>query len=418
MLIIIQKLRKEKTMKIKKESIIRILLFLIGVFCQINPLISRGIMVLYLGFCLFLFILSINPKKIKFGIGFLWYFTFVLFCMFSLLYTINTINPDFVYVRILTYLFMLFLAAPFLEKDKGIKTVAKGFVIGGLIGITIVLINQYSLIGVRRLGGKLYGSYAEFGAVCALSITSFWWLQKEYKSGNVIKVFLFMYLALGILLSGARKAMLIAILIPLFMQLFDKRKKITKKFMIFSALVIIAITIVYVVLSNEYLYKFIGYRIESGIESVIGEEKEDASLYERGSFKKLAKEMFKEKPIIGWGMHGFAMRNYYAHGNALHFLLYSHDGFLEILSCYGLIGFILYYWIFAYIIINYKELLYDDTGIFLFSYIIIILLMELYSISFFNSFYILMIGSCANIVSKRRKNNEKYIEKNIKTFTG
>lgn len=417
MLIIIQKLEGKNRMKIKKENIINLLLFLVGVFCQINPIMSRGAMIVFLGLCLFLFILLINNKKIKFGIGFFWYFSFVIFCMFSLTYTINKINPDFVYIRIITYLILLFFAAPFFEKEESVKTITKGFLIGGLIGITVVLVNQYSLIGVRRLGGNLYGSYAEFGAVCTLAMTSFIWLQKEYKVGKIIKILVFLYLALAIILSGARKAMIIVILVPLFMQIFDKRKKIAKKFVILLALAIFSMVAIYLSLNNEYLYKFIGYRIESGIASVIGEKEEDASLYERSSFKDLAKEMFKEKPVLGWGMHGFAIKNYYEHGNSLYFLLYSHDGFLEILSCYGLIGFILYYWVFVYIIINYKKMLYDDTGIFLFSYIIIILLMELYSISFFNSFYILMIGASANIVSKRRRKDERNIENNIKICT-
>ena len=404
-------------MKIKKESIIRLLLFLIGVFCQINPLLSKGILVIYLSFCLFLFLLSISFKQIRFGIGFFWYFIFVMFCLSTLTYTINTINPEYVYIRILTYLLLLFLAAPFFEKEYSVKIIVKGFFIGGIIGITYVLINQYNLIGVNRLGGNIYGSYAEFGAVCTLTMTSFIWLNNDYKKMRAFKLFLFLYLAIAIMLSGARKAMLITILIPLFMQLFDKRKKTTKKFTILLIISIVSLIVVYISLNNEYLYKFIGYRIESGITSITGKEEQDASLYERNSFKKIAKEMFLEKPLMGWGIHAFAIKNYYEHACLAYFLLYSHDGFLEILSCYGLIGFMLYYWVFIYIIINYKKLLYDDVGIFLFSYIIIILLMELYSISFFNSYYILLIGLCAELVSKRRICNESSTEKNIKIIT-
>ena len=398
-------------MKIKKEDIKKLLLFLIGVFCQINPLMSRGLMVIYLGLCSFLFLLSIDIKKLKISKGLIWYGAFVTLCLISLSYTINTINPDFVYARILIYLYLLILSLPFLYKRENIETVVKGFIIGGLIGITVVLTNQYSIIGQKRLGGNIYGSYAEFGAVCSLTMTSFIFLQKKIKIKNFLKIIIFAYILLAIMLSGARKALLISILIPLFLQMFDKRKKMHKKFMILFVLSIFSILVVYISLNNEYLYKFVGKRIESGISSVLGEEKDDASLYERNSFKKLAKQMFKEKPITGWGIHSFALKNYYNCGK----LLYSHDGFLEILSCYGLIGFIFYYWIFVYVFVNYKKLLYDDVGIFLFSYMITILLMELYSISFFNSFYLILIGACVNIIERGGEKSEKFTKNNIQS---
>lgn len=392
-------------MKIRKENIVKLLLILIGIFCQINPLISRNTMMIYLLFCFFLFALTINIKKINFNKGFVWYLIFVLFCLFTLTYTINRINPEYVYIRIFTYLILLLLSAPFLKEEKNVRTVVEGFLIGGLIGITYVLINQYNLIGIRRIGGNLYGSYAEFGAVCALAMTSFLWLQRSMKKKKILKFFLFFYIAFAIIVSGARKAILIAILIPLFMQLFDKRKRIEKKMMFLLIMSILSLIILTAILNNKYLYKTIGYRIESGISSIINDSKEDSSLDERNSFKKLAFELFKERPVFGWGIHGFAMKNYTTHGNILYYLLYSHDGFLEILSCYGLIGFILYYWIFVYIIYNYKKMLYDDTSIFLFSYIIVILLMELYSISFLNSYYVIMIGASANIIEKRKNND-------------
>ena len=393
-------------MKIKKQDIISILLFLIGFFCQTSPLMSRGVMVGYLGFCLMLFIACINFRKRRFGIGFLWYLVFTIFCLVTLLYTINTINPDYVYIRIITYLALLFLASPFLTEENNVKKMVKGFIVGGLVGITIVLVNQYNLIGVKRLGGNLYGSYAEFGNVCMLTMASFIWLKEEFTKNKIFRFMLFIYISLAIILSGARKAILVSVLMFIFLQLLDKRKKITKKIVVVSALSILTILFITVSLNNKYLYDSVGYRIESGIASLIGEEKSDASLYERNSFKELAKYMIAEKPIFGWGIHGFAIMNYYEHNGLINFLLYSHDGFLEILSCYGILGFLLFYWIFIYIFIHYKKLLYDDVGIFLFSYAIIILLMEPYSISFLSSYYILIIGACANIITKRRNNSE------------
>lgn len=392
-------------MKIKKESLANLLLMMIGIFCQINPLLSRGMMIIYLGFCLFLYILILGIEKIKLGIGFYWYFFFVAFCLFSLTYTVNNINPDFVYIRIITYLVLLFLVIPFMRKEDNIKKVIKGFFWGGLLGISYVFIKQYNLIGVRRLGGGLYGSCVEFGMVGNLAMMSFLLINKNNRKHKIINILVFTYLTLAIALSGTRKAMLMILLMLLFMQLFDKRKTLPRRIIVLSLLAMTSLITLYVLLNNEYLYKFIGNRIESGFNSVVGKE-EDESLEERSTFKNLAIQIFKERPIFGWGMHGFAMKNYYAHNKARYFLLYSHDGFLEILSCYGVIGFVLFYWIFVYIFVNYKKLLYSDVSIFLFSYMIIILLMELYDIAFFSCSFVILIGACSNLIRERRKNEK------------
>lgn len=398
-------------MKIKKSDIANLLLFLIGIFCQINQLMPKKYLMVYLGFCFFLFILSVDFKRLKLRLGFLWYLLFVMFVLFSLTYTINSINPNYVYIRIITYLFILFLLMPVLDNKEKFNYLFKGLLIGGLIGITVVLINQRYLIGVRRLGTGIYGSYAEFGAVCSGTMASFIILHKSFNN-KALKIILFIYIAVAVMLSGARKAMLISISLPLLIQLFDKRKVASKKIILLLSLSILSVLIVYFSINNTYLYKFIGNRIESGITSIVGQGNEDASLYERNMFKSLAKEVYKENPILGSGIHGFAYKNYVRNG----LLVYSHDGFLEILSCYGLLGFVIYYWIFAYIFINYKKMLYDEVGIFLFSYTITILLMELYSISFLNSYSIIMIAISANMVSKRRKKYEIINKEDIKSF--
>lgn len=401
-------------MKLKKDKIVSFLLFLIGIFCQINQLMSKKMLIAYLFVCIILFCLVINAKKTKLGIGFYWYFGFLLLNIFSLAYTVNYINPDYVYLRIIIYTLLLLMTVPFYESKDNINKLFIGCLIGGLIGITFVLFNQYSLIGIRRLGSGIYGSYAEFGSACSTTIVSFLYLRKTILKNRIVKVLLFAYILSALLLSGARKALLIFILVLLLTQIFDKRKMLSKKVLILTVTSVAALSIIYASINNEYLYKFIGHRIETGINSVIGEEKADASLEERNYAKNIAKNLFIQKPIKGWGIHGFAYKYYVMGGK----LVFSHDGFLEILSCYGIIGFLIYYWVFIYIIINRKKVLRDELGIFMFSYIITILLMEFYAISFYNAYFILLVGICANTINKRRKSNEEISKENCMSIAG
>ncbi len=376
-------------MIIKRNGIKKLLLFLIGVFCQTSSMMSRGMMIIYLGFCTLLFLLSINTKSLKIGKGLIWYSLFVLYCMFSLTYTINTVDPDFVYIRILTYLYLVFLVAPFFDEKENIKLVIIGFFIGGLIGILNVLISQYNLIGEKRLGDGIYGSYAEFGNVCMLTLSCFIWLKDKLFKNKIFKIIVFLFCCVAIILSGARKAILVPILMYLFLKILDRRSKISNKIMVLTIATSFVLVFLYVSLNNQALYDAIGYRIESGISSVLGNDEQDASLEERGSFKKLALSMFKEKPITGWGMHSFAYKSYQRGGPNV----FSHDNFLELLCCYGIIGFLIYYISFVIIIANCRLFLRDDLGLFLFSYILIILIMDPYSISFLTSPYIILISA-------------------------
>ena len=70
----------------------------------------------------------------------------------------------------------------------------------------------------------------------------------------------------------------------------------------------------------------------------------DYSTNERNAMIDAAVELFKQKPIAGWGVEGFADASGYGR--------YSHNNFVEMLANYGVIGFILYYVIHAYILIN------------------------------------------------------------------
>ncbi len=386
-------------MVIKKDKIRCILLLLIGIFCQLSPLMSRSMMMIYLGFCTLLFVVSINIKKIQISKGLIWFSLFVLYCMITLTYTINNINPDYVYIRILTYLYLVFLVAPFLSERENVKIVIKGFFIGGIIGILVVILKQYNLIGIKRLGNGIYGSYADFGNTCMLTMSCYWWIKDKMFTKKILKNIIFILILLAIIFSGARKAILVPIFMILFSQIFDKRKKLDKKIVYTIIFGISFLVIIYACLNNESLYKMIGYRIESGVSSVLGKDEQDASLNERALFKELAKSMFKEKPFFGWGMHSFAYKNKYSN----HTLVYSHDNYLEMLSCYGILGFILYYWPFAYVFFNYKKYLYDDIGVFLFSYMIVILLMDPYSISFLMSSYILLICSAMDFSKNVKK---------------
>ena len=100
----------------------------------------------------------------------------------------------------------------------------------------------------------------------------------------------------------------------------------------------------WIVIHNADLYNVLGYRLEDLINGGV-----DKSTIEREWYRDYAFGMFLAKPIVGFGFNGFLTQMQiigYSHQ------AYSHCNQLEILADLGLIGFVLYYWIFAYMLKN------------------------------------------------------------------
>lgn len=396
---------------IKKEQLTKLLLIIMGITCQVSQLWSTMIFLCILLFCFFLYLIYIyiNEKKAKISQGIIWYGMFFCFVLFSSIYTVNRINPEYVYVRMMICFCVQFFVTQVAKFDGDYNSFIRGVALGGILGIGIVLISQYSFIGIKRLGSGIYGSYAEFGNICMQTVIAMIWLLYRKLVKKRIAYIGIIISIIGVILSGARKAMLAPVMFFIVLQLIDRRNKINKKILFCLLMGLISVIFIYMSLNVKFLYDAIGYRIETGISTVLGEEKSDASLNERSLFKEIAKRMFFEKPITGWGVHSFAYENYLITGK----LLYAHDTFWEILSCYGVVGFLLYFSAYIRILSEHRKFTQeDDEGLYLIAQTIVILIMEPFSISFLSIIQVTLLASSLQYV--KEKKNEKNIKKNYK----
>ena len=124
----------------------------------------------------------------------------------------------------------------------------------------------------------------------------------------------------------------------------------------------------------------------------------DASMIERTDMKEYAYYLFLNRPILGYGVHGFAFmfNNYYGK------LLYSHNGFTEILSCYGIVGFVVFYREFFKIMLHIRKCMSRGTFLqkILCLYVILTLMLEPVSISFICAQVIIMVIAASNLIMK------------------
>lgn len=100
------------------------------------------------------------------------------------------------------------------------------------------------------------------------------------------------------------------------------------------------------------LYQNVGWRLEALTYSITGKGKADSSTLLREKYIKIGIESFKESPVVGYGVGTFSEINKVKTNHNT----YSHNNFIEIAVGMGLIGFISYYWIYVYLIMEYLKL--------------------------------------------------------------
>ena len=75
--------------------------------------------------------------------------------------------------------------------------------------------------------------------------------------------------------------------------------------------------------------------------------------------------------------------------------------YAEILYCYGIIGFILYYWKMIWSLIRFKKILYSTENMLLGSIFVVLIISDIYSISFLQPLPILFISLFMSRVLER-----------------
>ena len=110
------------------------------------------------------------------------------------------------------------------------------------------------------------------------------------------------------------------------------------KFRKILMLVLILFVIIFVILSNAYLYNIIGSRTIDFLGNIgiyTGEYNYSHSTDMREALIMTALECFSSKPLFGWGFNATARFSPYN--------VYAHNNFVEILANYGIVGFLFYY---------------------------------------------------------------------------
>ena len=305
-------------------------------------------------------LLCLSRHKIIINFTLYLYIAFLLFCLLSVLwsasfdrsfnrvmslflmlfYYIALINYSLVRIneqnRFILYVRLLVFCALFASVYLLIKTSSgwrSGTRINGVIGDA----NQASAYLAYSIPVSLYCGERRF-------------LPQWFVAADIV----FVAIAIGIM--GSRSGItvvMIGILLYWFIRLLQRGVFSSRT--IFGVILILIFTyaMVQLIMNNEIAYKIIGSRFESFIDIISGRRSKvnENSYYQRQALYALAVDLFRQHPIIGVGIDAYGWYASRVIRNT-----FSHNDYLQLLSCVGFVGFSLYYTQHVYIASKFRML--------------------------------------------------------------
>lgn len=203
-------------------------------------------------------------------------------------------------------------------------------------------------IGTEFTNANTYGKAFSYGVVAGVYLALY---KKKWLCLAGCLVFLFFALS-----SGSRKAILIILIGTCLLLVFRFGRKHLPQLILWS---VIAIGILFFVLRLPVFEA----TYERFVMMLEGSNK-DYSTVNRNKMIDTALELFRQKPLFGWGMTAFA--------EISGFDTYSHNNFVELLANYGLIGFGLFYSLYAYVIVKFRHLFRYRTPAYLMMFTVLL----------------------------------------------
>lgn len=328
--------------------------------------------------------------KFKSNTYFIWIIGWSGAIAVSLIYSINRSYTLTALLTVLSRGMLFTLLISRINTYKQLAELLKLFVICNIIN-TLYLVYRVDVttLGVSRIGAGTVDSDVTWNsnaignllAFCVFTIIMLLTRKQYqgYKRGLMYAVIAGFVVI--ILLCGSRTALLLLITLPLLYYLFTSNIRNGIKRVLVIALALVGVF--WILLNVTPVYNVLGIRVERLVNSVLGiSTVTDGSISSRNMLIRLGNEWFRESPIWGNGMYTFMHKS----AAVMYYAWYAHNNYLEIAVGLGVIGLIIYYWYYLYIV---KSAFADksNNGRLVLSTMIVIIVAEYGTVAFKSFIY-------------------------------
>ncbi|MGN0354885.1 MAG: O-antigen ligase family protein [Muricoprocola sp.] len=333
----------------------------------------------------------------------MWMLLFWVYGAVSILWCIDASNVYRVLFNLVKIMLACFVIRPHLNDREAIHhTIVLLLIALVYMAVLLLVRTPQSAWGTERIGAVINLHSNEIGRLTCLGSLLSFYLFTEKKNNRILWLLLTVLFAGMALLTGSKNAILI--LVFQFGAYYFFISGNWKRILVVAGIILAVVAGIHLLQTNEVLYNLVGVRFERMFQLFTTGTAADGSTNERLFFMQTAWKLFKEKPLTGIGLNNFsAYLKSVRYSNAV----YSHTGFLELLSTLGIIGFTIYYVMYVrtikslsgvvrdhdkltavLLVINLRVFIFDVTSISLYTY---------------NSFITLMLGYCLGCVLESEK---------------
>lgn len=367
----------------------------------LQPILTSIFSNILLYICIFFSLFKMVAKKkislTKFDIFFVCFF---IFAGCSVFYSHQLTGTGYALRKLIPAFLFGFTSAQYLNdfsRNDKIYFFKKLFILYSfvvfLISFYLVIFELPKLGGWGHLGSKLYKDIGltifTYHLCFAMDFCIFLFITSKKKGIKALCALEFIVMLICSYNTSVRKVIISPFLFILITLLIKNRRhflSILKYTLIMLTIFLIAY---YIMINNEDLYIVIGRRVESLVADIIGISTKssyiDLSKIERYRLRDNAIELFKQYPITGYGLDAFKFYTV-QHGTSQ---LYSHNNYLELLACTGLIGFSLYYGAIMSLLMNLRKKLNENPMLIsLISILLVQLFLDAGSVTYYSEIYI------------------------------
>lgn len=369
--------------------------------------ISQFFFVLAFGGCTLYMMMHNN--SFRFDSFIMWFIAFILFCFIGLAWSRNVKASISMIVTLVQLLVLSVLLFSYISNYNNIDSFIFGLLIAGLIGCYVV-IGYYGFFDYIRLmskGQRLGGMISNLNTIGVYTsitvIISFYYAYFKGKRYCYAVMLLPLLVTFG---TGSRTALAMCALgigLLIFMQY---REDISAMGFMKFLIVIVVFLLILNLMSTMPIFEGVFSRIESVFGGETGQR--DSSTESRQEMIRYGWEYFKQHPYTGAGIGNSHIITKEYLGRST----YLHNNFIELLASVGIVGFVIFYGMYFYLLRNLYSLAVvskDPTATLMFAIILSHLIAEYGMVSYYNKMtYIYFAIAAATIsVGKRQLMEEE-----------
>ena len=331
-----------------------------------------------------------------------WMLSFAALGAISLLWSIFATVVFDILKTYVVFFIVLFLVQCSLEYKFSIDTLLNIYFFATIVNaLYIVLVIDLEQLGEIQLGvGVIEGWNGNgIGFMMAQGALIGCYLMQKSRSRFSKFFYLISAVALSLLAvyTGSRTAFIMMVAGFILYYSFTHPTKLIRNIAIFAGGILLAL---YLVMEIDAFYAVLGYRLEGLWALFTGEGEADSSASIRQIFIDNGMKWFSENPIIGIGLNNYKVLNQGATGR----FTYAHNNFVELAVDLGIVGFALYYFAYAYLIVRLLKVIKNNPfNSMLLAALVSSLLSHYGTVSYYDFYQNLLLLLCFYVVDKTKK---------------